>query len=207
MPTPEETKTELEIEKLKKEVAALNRPPPTIWAKLRENWQTTAITLLVATFAVFPNYLIEQIKGSLNRADERFVQFRQLSEDLSEHIFNCEVFEEYYQKGWTTKEGLTPVANDYNRSITTLRKREQLYYAIIKRYWRSQHLAQFEKLMGEVKELDSAVHELNPEAEKVVNGTQAKADPKVVVPILSRIHPHVQQLTRDTSDLLAALMR
>lgn len=207
MTAPDNDLSSLMREKLELELRELRKPPPSFWRKLLDEWKAAATAVLLAFVAVFPNHLVEQFKDALNRADQRLVQFRQLSEDLGEHIFSAELWLEYYENGWTTKEGLTPIVADYNRTITTLRKREQLYRAVIARYWDDSKVADYDTLLRIAKDLDSAIHELNPEAELVANGKEPKARPEVVAPVLSKVRPLVQKLSPATTDFLKSLIK
>jgi hypothetical protein len=202
MTTSEEQKTSLEIQKLRIEVANLEKP---FRQKLREQWQTTAIAALAGLVMIFPTNLAERVKSGLNRADQRFAQYRQLSEDLSEHAFNSEVVLECYENGWTTKEGLTSIVNDYNRTITTVMKREQLYAAVVKRYWKPDQVAQYQLVMSDIKKLDHAIHAFNSEAELVAEGKEPKAREAVVKPLVEKAKPLLDAVSKHTSELLDSL--
>jgi hypothetical protein len=201
-----ETKTTLETEKLRLEVKALKKADAGLWKTLTAEWQKTLVAIIVALLAIFPNRLVEKTKEALNRADLRFAQFETLSVDLSEYEFNAEIVQEFYEQGWTTTNSLAPIITDYNNSITKIRKREQLNRAVINRYWGKPYLARFDSIIESVKNVDAGIHELNPEAEKLILGVQRKADPKVVAPILARIKPRINKLRHDLNELLSSLM-
>jgi hypothetical protein len=204
--TPQENKLALELEKLRLEVEGLKKPAKSFLKNLAEQWQATLVTIIVALLAIFPNYLVEKTKDALNRSDQRFTQFEELSMDLSEYEFNSQLVFEYYQNGWTTTNSLTPIVNDYNNIITKVRKREQLNRAVINRFWGKSYLSRFDSIMESVKSVDAGIHELNPEAERLVEGLEVRADPKIVNPILAQIKPKFDKLTRDLNEFLSSLM-
>ena len=201
-----EMKATLEIEKLRLEVEGLKPRPVSFRKKLTDQWQATLVAIIVALLAIFPNYLIEKVKDALNRSDQRFAHFEEVSSDLSEYDFEAQLFFEYYQQGWTTTNSLTPIVNDYNSMITKLRRREQLNRAVISRFWGKADLSRFDSVMDLVKNVDNTIHELNPEAEKLLLGEERRADPKIVSPVLVRMKPQIDTLTREIRVFLSSLM-
>jgi hypothetical protein len=208
--TPEETKTALEIAKLRLEISALSKPSQPLWkrllSKFPENFVGALIALVISVLAIWPNILIDRIKEKLNQADLRFAHLNQISEDLSEFAFNAEVVNEYFDKNWTTKRSLEAIVDDYNKSVTAVRKREKLYYAILNKYWEPPIIEKFTSLMREnIKPVDLTIRQLTPEAELVISGSQPKVRPQEVAIILKQLDPKVAELSKKTTEFLDAL--
>jgi hypothetical protein len=203
---PAETKAALESEKFRLAMESLRKPETTFGKQLMGQWQATLVAIIVALLAIFPNYLVEKIKDALNRSDQRFAHFEEVSVDFSEYAFDSQLVFEYYQHAWTTTNSLTPIINDYNNVITKIMKREPLNRAVINRYWGKPYLSRFDSIMASLKGVDAGIHELNPEAEKLILGVEKRADPKIVDPILARIKPKLNNLTQELNEFLSSLM-
>ena len=86
----------------------------------------------------------------------------ELAEDLSTYLFYAELFHERYQKGWASDpEDLAAIGGAINGAVTTLRKKEYVYRAWVKKYWGSPAVEQFAQVMAAVKSVDDAVHAFN----------------------------------------------
>ena len=119
-------------------------------------------TTIVALLTIFSDKILERIRFQLNRADLRTKYFEELAVDLSTYLFYTELFHERYQKGWANDpEDLAGIGGEINGAVTTLRKKEYVYRAWVKKYWGSPALEQFAQVMAAVKSVDDAVHAFN----------------------------------------------
>jgi hypothetical protein len=122
-------------------------------------WLTATI---VALLTVFSDKILERIRFRLNRADLRTKYFEALAIDLSTYLFYSELFHERYQKGWADDaEDLAAIGGAINGAITTLRKKEYVYRAWVRKYWGAAKLEQFTEVMATLKSADDAVHAFN----------------------------------------------
>ncbi len=105
---------------------------------------------------------------------------------MSEYMFEAELTVELIEHEWTTLESV----NDYNKSITNLRKKEWVYSSWIGRYWGERRVKEFAQCMATVKAFDLAVHGLNDEIEAVViRKTKEKFDPAKSKEAVRRLKP------------------
>ncbi len=125
-------------------------------------------TTIVALLTVFSDKILERIRFRLNRADLRTKYFEQLAIDLSTYLFFSELYHERYQKGWANdRDDLDRIGGEINGAIQTLRKKEYVYRAWVRKYWGSRALEQFAQVMAAVKSADDAAHAFNdPGSEK-----------------------------------------
>jgi hypothetical protein len=147
----------------------------TIGTSLKTQTATWLVAFLIAILGLFSSRITESIKFSLNRADLRTKQYEELASEVSQYIFSAELNAEFIQNDWTTKQTMTELLKEYNKSITTLRKKEFMYLSWIQKYWGKNETAQFESFMKTVREFDLAIHSLNDEFE-AVNITGSKAE-------------------------------
>jgi hypothetical protein len=113
-------------------------------------------------------------------ADRLYSDSAKLSKDLSGYKFAAENVVERYEKNLTSKESLGDVVLKlYNPAITKLRECEYANIAFLRRSYDKEAVNDFKKIMEKVKKIDSLIHELNPEAEKIAIGVQIKADPRI----------------------------
>ncbi len=160
------------------------------------------IAAVIGILSVFSDNLAERIKSALNRANAREDRYAALSNELSGYIFDCELIEEHLAKGWTAKDELTPIVNDYNKDITDLRRNEYANRALLARYWNKERRDEFVALMKEILTIDSTVHGLNDELEQViilkkqerVDPTRAEASADELQKLLVKFEPHAQKL-------------
>ena len=119
-------------------------------------------TIIVALLTIFSDKILERIRFRLNIADLRTKYFEELATDLSTYLFYSELFHERYQKGWATDpEDLAAIGGAINGAITTLRKKEYVYRAWVRKYWGSTSVEQFAEVLAAVKSVDDAVHAFN----------------------------------------------
>jgi hypothetical protein len=152
------------------------------WPGLAQSFkQQAAIYIVTAVFAiltVFSNTIADRIKTALNYADAREDRYATLARQISGYIFDCELIEEYLVNGWTTRDALVPIISDYNKDITDLRRNEYVNRAMLAKYWNKARRNQFDSLMAQILKVDSTVHKLNDEYEKVnILKTEAKVGP------------------------------
>ena len=117
---------------------------------------------IVAFLTIFSDKILERIRFRLNRADLRTKYFEELATDLSTYLFYSEIFHERYQKDWANDpEDLAAIGGAINGAITTLRKKEYVYRAWVRKYWGSTAVKQFGEVMAAVKSVDDAIHAFN----------------------------------------------
>ena len=116
----------------------------------------------IALLTVFSDKILERIRFRLNRADLRTKYFEQLAIDLSTYLFYSELFHERYQKGWADDlEDLAGIGGAINGAVTTLREKEYVYRAWVRKYWGRAKVEQFAEVMATLKSVDDAVHAFN----------------------------------------------
>ena len=82
------------------------------------------VGFVISVLALFSLRITEDIKFALNSADLRTKNYEELASNLSEYNFEAELFVEFIANGWTDAVAMTPLVNEYNNSIDTLRKKE-----------------------------------------------------------------------------------
>jgi len=121
---------------------------------------------LVALPTVFSDKIIGRIRFRLNCADLRAKYFEELALDLSSYIFWAEVYNERFQKGWTSDpEDLSVLAGELNVAMVTWRKKEYVYRSWVRRYWGPAAAGEFGDLVNAVKSVDLATHAFNDPGE------------------------------------------
>jgi hypothetical protein len=164
------------------------------------------VGFVISLLAIFSSNITESIKSSLNRADVRSKYYEELAQNLSDFDFEAELAVEYIGNGLTEAEGLIPLINEYNESITTLRKKEYVYLSWVNRFWGKSGLADLERSYDAVKSFDSAIHSLNGEFEAVnIKKTQQKVDPKKAEDALVRLRPALADFQERSKKLLLEL--
>jgi hypothetical protein len=117
---------------------------------------------IVALLTIFSDKILERIRFRLNRANLRTKYFEELATDLSTYLFYSEIFHERYQKHWANNTAdMDAIRGEINGAITTLRKKEYVYRAWVKRYWGSARTEPFAQVMAAVKSTDDAIHAFN----------------------------------------------
>jgi hypothetical protein len=168
---------------------------------------TWFVGLLIATLTLFSSRITESIKFALNRADSRTRQYEELAAEVSQYIFSAELAVEFIENDWTTKQSLTELLKDYNQSIMTLRKKEFVYLAWIRKFWNENQAIQYENFMKSVRVFDSTIHSLNDEFEAVnITGSKQKVDKKMGEEALKIIKPAVESLSKNGKSLLMSLL-
>jgi hypothetical protein len=186
-------------------------PTPTWFEGLATSLKTQTATWLVAfvigLLGLFSGRVTESVKFALNRADLRTKQYEELATDVSAYIFAANLTTEFIENGWTTKEALTDLVTDYNNSITSIRKKEFVYEAWIKKFWGSAQLSKFNEFLQSVAGFDKAVHSLNDEFEKVnITKTQQKIDPARAKEALQQLKPDADKVRQNGRALLESLI-
>jgi hypothetical protein len=145
--------------------------PGSLWSdlrsSLRQKTSTYVVTAVFGILTVFSDHFAGNIKSALNRANDRGDRYAALSRQLSGYVFDCELVQEYLANGWTTRDGLVPVITDYNNDITNLRRDEYANRAMLTRYWSKDRRNDFAAIMKDALAIDSIMHGLNDEFEKV----------------------------------------
>jgi hypothetical protein len=117
---------------------------------------------IVAFLTIFSDKILERIRFRLNRADLRTKYFEELAIDLSTYLFYSELFHERHQRGWADDpEDMDAIGGAINGAVTTLRKKEYVYRAWVRKYWGSVKMEQFAQVMAAVKSTDDAIHAFN----------------------------------------------
>jgi hypothetical protein len=175
-------------------------------SSLKSQSATWFVALLITILTLFSSRLTESIKSALNRADLRTRQYEELATEISEYIFAVELTVEFIEKDWTTKESLTELIKNYNQSITTLRKKEFVYLAWLRKYWDNKQVVQFEKFMQSVRAFDSVTHSLNDEFEAVnITGAKPKVDSNRADEALKAMKPAAERVRENGSSFLNSL--
>jgi len=173
---------------------------------LKTQTATWLVAFLIGILSLFSGDITESVKFGLNRADLRTKQYEELATEISQYIFSAELNTEFIERNWTTKKTLTDLANEYNTSITSLRKKEFVYAAWIKKYWGKEQSTKFDAFMESVREFDKAIHSLNDEFEKVnITGKQQKVDPQRAKEALKLLQPAATKLRERGHSLLVSL--
>lgn len=177
-----------------------------IAVSLKTQTSTWLVAFLIGILGLFSGHITESIKFALNRADLRTNQYEELATEISQYIFSAELTSEFIDNNWTTKETLTELINEYNTSITTLRKKEFVYIAWIKKYWGNSQSVKFDEFMEAVRKFDKAIHSLNDEFEKVrLTEERDKVDPERAKEALKLLQPAAQKLRVKGREFLASL--
>ena len=177
-----------------------------IAVSLKTQTSTWLVAFLIGILGLFSGHITESIKFALNRADLRTNQYEELATEISQYIFSAELTSEFIDNNWTTKETLTELINEYNTSITTLRKKEFVYIAWIKKYWGNSQSVKFDEFMEAVRKFDKAIHSLNDEFEKVrITEERDKVDPERAKEALKLLQPAAQKLRVKGREFLASL--
>jgi hypothetical protein len=177
-----------------------------IVSSLKTQTATWVGTLVVAILAVFSSYFTEKIKFALNRADQRTKQFEEIATEVSHYIFSAELNREFIEHGWTTESTMKKLLDDYNESVTALRKKEFVYQSWIQKFWGKKEADQFKCFMKSVREFDSTVHSLNDEFENVnIKKKADKIDPKRAEEALKVMNPAIEDMRRQGSAFLTTI--
>lgn len=178
----------------------------TIVSSLKTQTATWAVTFVVAILGVFSSYITESVKFALNRADLRTKQHEELAMEVSHYIFAAELNTEFIEHDWTTKTAMTELLNEYNESITTLRKKEFVYMSWIQKYWGKDETAKFAAFMKSVREFDSTIHSLNDEFEAVnIKESKPKIDGRRAEEALKVMKPAIENMRKQGLEFLTTL--
>ncbi|UOQ55254.1 hypothetical protein [Hymenobacter cellulosivorans] len=134
----------------------------TFFQELRSKAGLLLTTLIIGVLTVFSDYIVDNIKTGINRANTRTTHFDVISKELSAFIFNAELAEEIGANRISNKAYITSIITDYNTSVTSLRKNEYYHYALIHKYWNEEAYQQYRLAMQQAKTYDSLLHQLNP---------------------------------------------
>ena len=162
------------------------------------------VTSVVVIVTIFSDKITGSITEAVNIADQRPAQHEKLAKDISAYVFAVENYISYAENNLTTKDGLAVVAGPYNTSIDALRNNEYVYLAALHRYWGKAEVALIEKFYADVRSMDRASHNFNPEYIAVVSGTSTKADPVKLAPLIRVASAELHKLQSSAISLLAA---
>lgn len=175
---------------------------------LKKQTATWAVTLVLGILGLFSSYIIESVKFALNRADLRTKQHEELATEVSHYIFSAELNTEFIEHDWTTKAAMTELLQEYNESITMLRKKEFVYLSWIQRYWGKDETAKFAAFMELVRKFDSTIHSLNDEFEKVsIKESKPKIDRKRAEEALKVMKPAIENMRKHGLEFLTTLAK
>jgi hypothetical protein len=174
-----------------------------ILEKLGENLTAVLITTVVGVLTACSGYIVEWVKTGLNRANLRTERYTTLATDLSNHVFSAELQQEFLEHNWTSEPTLKSLVDEYNTSITKLRRCEYVYYQWLSRYWGTEAMAEFEEIMKLVKQIDGVIHGLNDQFELVgITKSQPKVDETLAKQTAAALKPLVECLTKRTKAFL-----
>jgi hypothetical protein len=129
---------------------------------LADQTATWFVGVVLALFGVFSGRLVETVKFALNRADLRTKYYEQLAVDLSSFVFAVNrLTKVYYGSSWATDEDKAAMAATYDETMVKLCSQEYVYLSWLQHYWNKKAVVAFERVMKEVRRLDSVLIELN----------------------------------------------
>ena len=177
-----------------------------IKSSIKTQTTTWLVAFVIAIMGLFSSQITEKVKFALNRADLRTKQYEELVTEVSQYLFAAELVTEFIEHDWTTKTAMTTLITDYNTSIKTLRKKEFVFQAWIRKYWGRNEATQFASFMKSVREFDSAGHSLNDEYEAVnITGSKPKIDRKRAEDALKIMQPAIDNMHKQSHALMAAI--
>lgn len=171
-------------------------------ASLRNQAATWFVGTVIALLSVFSSNLTEGIKDSIHRSDLRAKSYEEMAQDLSAYVFASELWWEYIDHGWTSREAITPLMTKYNESITTVRKKEFVYLSWLSRSWGKADVKMFADVMVTLRALDHTIQTLNDEviavafkgSKETIDRDKGKAASLAMRPILDTLRGQVQAL-------------
>jgi hypothetical protein len=129
---------------------------------IRDNVGAWIAATIVTLLTVFSDKILGRIRFRLNRADLRTKYFEKLAIDLSTYLFYAELYHERRQKRWANDpDDMDAIGREINGAITTLREKEYVYRAWVRKYWGSAAVEQFAEVIAALKSADDAVHAFN----------------------------------------------
>ncbi len=134
---------------------------------LKTQTATWLVAMLIGILGLFSARVTGCIRVALNRADLRTKQHEELAIEVSQYVFSAELNVEFIENDWTTKRTMTALLEQYNASLTTLRKKEFVYLAWLGKYWGKDQEEKYESFMASLRTFDTALHSLNDEFEAV----------------------------------------
>jgi hypothetical protein len=120
---------------------------------------------IVVFVALFFTPAIESIRLRMNRVDLSTRQFEEFAIDLSNFVFRAQRFHGYYQKGWTSRDEIDPIIDDYYQAITKLRSKELVYQYWDQQYWKESQRALFQRTLGVIREVDRDIRSFGENGE------------------------------------------
>lgn len=175
-------------------------------ASFRSQTATWFVGFVVAILTIFSSQVTESIKFGFNKADIRTKNYEELVSEVSQYIFSAELNVEFIENEWTTRQTLTKLIEDYNKYVMTLRKKEFVYLAWLRKYWSQKEAEKFNAFMDSVKTYDSSLHALNDEFEAVnITRTKQKVDPKRAEEALMIMKPALKELREKGTLLVESL--
>ena len=164
------------------------------------------VGFVISVLAIFSSKITEYIKFALNSADLRSKYYEELAVNLSDYNFEAELTVEFLDKGWTTAATMSPLMNQYNDSITELRKKEYVYLSWMNRYWGKAKVSELEGAYAAAKTFDTAIHSLNDEFEAVnITKSKQKVDPEKAKQAMTQLRPALANLQERSKKLLMDL--
>lgn len=177
-----------------------------IKSSLKKDTAAWLVTFAIGILGLFSTQITESVRFALNRADLRTQQYEETATEISRFMFWAELSAEFIENDWTTKATMTELLNKYNQSVTTIREKEYVHQAWLRRFWGADAAEQFKVFMESVRQFDSTIHSLNDEFEKVnVEGAKSKIDRKRAEEALVKIRPAIDNLRSRGNALLAAI--
>ncbi|MBT9521863.1 MAG: hypothetical protein IV101_13340 [Dechloromonas sp.] len=184
------------------------KPPSTldkIIESLRSNLLQWVVTALITLLTVFSGYFTENVRLSINRADQRIKQYEDLTKELNKFVFSAELCVDMIENNWTRKETLIDWNKDYNSAITTLRQNEYVYRAWLNKYWSSNNVNEFNKVMTVIVSFDNEYRRLNNEIENVLYDEQKKINERSAKEASEKLNPIKNNLVEVTKAFILSL--
>jgi len=166
---------------------------------LKRRLGTFLLTALVALLTVFSQSITEKIKFALDRADARQEKLAKLSDDLGIFLFDCELEQEDLAEGATKRDLMADAGGELNAAISSLRDSEYSNRAMITTYWSAEKAQEFERIMGDIKNLEPRFRELNSQLR---DQTTDKFTPEVANRASCEIKAQLDPLRNEVSDFL-----
>jgi hypothetical protein len=134
---------------------------------LEDQTATWFVGVVLALLGVFSGRLVETVKFALNRADLRTKYYEQLAVDLSSFVFAVNrLTKVYYGSSWASDEDKSAIAAAYNETMVKLCSQEYVYLSWLQHYWNEKAVKAFERVMEQVRNLDSVLIAMNEGTDK-----------------------------------------
>lgn len=173
--TIEELKKELEKRQV---VHKLKELSPSFftstWFFLRKNTAIWIPTVIISFFSIFSDYFVKEVQNTLNEANHKSEIYVEIGKDLSEYNFSVELISEFFINNTRGSDYFKNLIRDYNVNIHNVRKKEFSNRALIAKNSKVVMAKRYEKLIFEIKNLDSLFRLINPVSVQILSNPQGE---------------------------------